>query len=64
MTLHNCRVMKVALVQGVDTVSEGIEQAQDLLEEAQKPGPAAPYSKQRLTVLDSPGPKAGEEDQV
>ena len=51
-------------------MSEGIEQAQDLIEEAQQPGPAAPYSTQRLTVLDSasfegrPGPKAEEDAQV
>ena len=48
-------------------MSEGIEQAQDLIQEAQQPGPPAPYSKQRLTVLDSApfeGPKDGEDTQV
>ena len=55
-------------MQGVDTLSQGIAQTQNLIEEAQQPGPPAPYSRQRLTVLDSgtggPGPKAKEGDQV
>ena len=40
-------------MQGVDTVSEGIEQTRSALREANQPGPPAPYSRTRLTVLDS-----------
>ena len=55
--------------QGVDTVSEGIEQTRSALREANQPGPPAPYSRQRLTVLDTApfeGRRAqtGEENQV
>ena len=36
-----------------DTVSEGIEQTRSALREANQPGPPAPYSRTRLTVLDN-----------
>ena len=53
----------------MDTVSQGIEQTRSALREANQPGPPAPYSRTRLTALDTApfeGRRAqtGEENQV